>query len=327
MAYATKKNEVMDFLKQQEIDIFLVNETKLTSKMKCKIPGFHSFRKDRPNDSAAGGVAIYCNYNISCSEIDFDTDSVESLGIKLGNNMIIASVYARPQTKIEKHDLDKIFGVANSTIAMGDLNAKHTSWNCSSNNTNGKRLLNYTSSRGINILAPDNFTLFPYTGALPSTVDFALVKNVNNHIDIESIDDLDSDHNPIIINLSNTNVTHQETTTLSYKKADWTKFKNYLDNKPTTDLAILSTEDIDKSVTILTNTIYEAVELAIPKNIIKHQTIALPENIREAIRLRNKYQGSLRTQETQYLEKLKIDYRGLSKKLSKNTPTKNGITH
>ena len=48
--------------------------------------------------------------------------------------MVISAVYARPQTKIETGDLNKIFNASNSVIAVGDFNAKHTNWNCPHNN-------------------------------------------------------------------------------------------------------------------------------------------------------------------------------------------------
>ena len=49
----------MDFIDRNKIDIMLINETKHTSTIKCKIPGCTCFRRDRPGNVTGGGIAIY----------------------------------------------------------------------------------------------------------------------------------------------------------------------------------------------------------------------------------------------------------------------------
>lgn len=226
--------EVADFLERQNVDILLVNETKLKEKIKCKIPGFQCFRKDRPGNVYAGGVAIYCKNNIPCTEIDLNTTSVEAHAIKLRNNLIIATVYARPQTKINVNDLSTIFNTANSVLVVGDFNAKHNNWHCANNNQNGKIIFNYTSFSNTTVLAPDNFTLYPYSQALPSVVDFALIKNIQN-IRIETLNELDSDHLPVIVTINNNPFDKSDKKMLHYKKADWGKFSRTLNDIVTID--------------------------------------------------------------------------------------------
>ena len=104
--------EVAYFLEAHKIDIMLINEVKLKEKTKCKIPGYQCFRRDRPGNTAGGGVAIYCKKSLECTELNIETSSVESKTIKLKNNVAISSIYACPQTK----------------------NAKHKNWNCRHNN-------------------------------------------------------------------------------------------------------------------------------------------------------------------------------------------------
>ena len=84
----------MNFLAKNKIDIFLVNETRLTSKHKCKIPG--------------GGVAIYCTNDIACSEVEYNVNSCEAHGIRLANNLTIITIYVRPQNKIDTEEFQML---------------------------------------------------------------------------------------------------------------------------------------------------------------------------------------------------------------------------
>lgn len=43
----------------------------------------------------------------------------------------------------EEDDLDEELGLDDKVIIIGDLNARHKSWDNNSNNTNGTRLYNY----------------------------------------------------------------------------------------------------------------------------------------------------------------------------------------
>ena len=87
-------------------------------------------------------------------------------------------------------------------MAVGDFNAKHINWNCLNNNQNGKIIFNYSIRTPTSILAPTSYTLYPYNAtAHPSIVDFALIKNIKN-IQIEAINDLDSDNLSILLTLN-----------------------------------------------------------------------------------------------------------------------------
>lgn len=279
--------EVADFLERQNIDIFLVNETKLNEKTKCNIPGYQCLRKDRPGNTAGGGVAIFCKNNIEYTEIQTNTTSIESLAVKLKNNIIITSIYARPQTKIDKTDLNLIFNKANSVIAIGDYNAKHINWHCSYNNQNGKVIFKYTSKSNIAVKAPDEYTLYPYKQAIPSVVDFALIKNIVNS-EIQTVNELDSDHLPIILTLNDKTEKNEPKKLLNYKKADWDKFTNYLNDNINIDDNLTEKEHIDENVKNLTDNIQKAIQISIPTHNTKSNALTLPKDITRLIKHRNK---------------------------------------
>ncbi|CAD6229471.1 GSCOCG00006611001-RA-CDS [Cotesia congregata] len=201
-----KDYELKNFILSYDLDIMLVNETKTPDRYNFKLNGFSSLKKDRPGKQSGGGLLIIINNRIKYSEIDidFDNTTIESLGININNDVTLYTTYVRPEitnntNKIDTNELDKLIKNTNKAILIGDFNAKHTTWKCKTNNTNGKILFNYANKNNLTILAPDRYTLYPANSNQPNIVDFAILKNLN--ASIETVDELDSDHMPIIMTL------------------------------------------------------------------------------------------------------------------------------
>ena len=283
-----KKTEVMDFISKHKIDILLLNETRLQGKHKCKFPGYNSFRKERPGNTPAGGVAIICRNNIECTEIEFNTNSCEAHGIRLTDNLTIITLYISPKNKISTKDLHMLTRASNKVLIAGDLNAKHQVWNCHNTNRNGRLIKNFARNKQCAIKAPENHTLFPYNNSRPSTVDLAIIKNLRNFESIETLNELDSDHHPILITLRQEKVATTRNSFLNYKKADWNQFTNYITEHLTIEMKLKDPESIDRAVNTLTQIINDATITAIPRTNQKLEAIELPLSIRQEIANRNK---------------------------------------
>ncbi|GJQ82631.1 hypothetical protein Trydic_g9937 [Trypoxylus dichotomus] len=67
----------------------------------------------------------------------------------------ICSAYLPPRKDMTEEDLDQIFGTNNSTVLMGDLNAKHPSWNAKVTNSKGLALQQLAQDGGFLVLGPD----------------------------------------------------------------------------------------------------------------------------------------------------------------------------
>lgn len=218
-----KWTELKNFIFAHNIDVMLVNETKLTKKKLSSIPGYIVIRQDRPGNTAGGGLLIIIKNTINYQETNkTNLSTIEALGIKI-NYIIVYSVYIRPTidnklNKINKQELGQLINSSTSVILMGDFNSKHTFWNCKANNYNGKLIYEYVNQNNLTVKAPDNFTLYPTIGGLPSTVDFAIFKNIQFNSKIDTINELDSDHLPVLLNLElQQNITKTRTPKLNYK--------------------------------------------------------------------------------------------------------------
>ena len=143
----------------------LINETKLNAETNVYVLGYNKMRKDRPNYKTGGGVLILIEMTISYTELNIDTKNIEAVAIKLSNNILIVSAYQPPQVKITTKQLELIFKLGPKVLLYGDLNAKKMAWKCFRGNSNGKTFLDFANKKLMKILAPDNFTLYPYTNA------------------------------------------------------------------------------------------------------------------------------------------------------------------
>ncbi|GFU02348.1 RNA-directed DNA polymerase from mobile element jockey [Trichonephila clavipes] len=116
-----------------------------------------------------------------------------------GDPLVITSLYISPCVSHQHThtDVEAIFSLGNASIICGDFNAHHTSWGCQRNDTRGKIIRNLIDSTNTQIIAPTTPTRFGYGST--STIDFPLTRNIHWPSQVESIAELSSDHNPLII--------------------------------------------------------------------------------------------------------------------------------
>jgi len=93
-----------------------------------------------------GGVAILVRAQIKEQEIPnlnlLHNRCLEAVTvlIKLNNRYVtIVSAYQPPSLQMHISDYDKIMSLDNSIIMAGDLNVKHTNWDCRVINPNGTK--------------------------------------------------------------------------------------------------------------------------------------------------------------------------------------------
>lgn len=104
---------------------------------------------------------------------------------------------------MEYEDLDAIFNNPDHTkiILGGDLNSKHTSWNCRRSNTRGNKLKNHSERYNYSVRSPDLPTHFSNNTA--DILDIFLNKNINLNMNIYTKNQLSSDHKPTIFETEN----------------------------------------------------------------------------------------------------------------------------
>ncbi|GFV93576.1 RNA-directed DNA polymerase from mobile element jockey [Trichonephila clavipes] len=216
---------------------------------------------------------------------------VTAIEIKINNfpPLRVVSSYARfcaeINRKFPEKDFLKILNSGNNLSIAGDLNAAHKTWNYTRSNNFGfhlKRIIqNYPNAR---IYTPTHINSRSRPGVRDSIIDLAVFKNIPFNYDIRVIDDLCSDHLPVILTLYTNSDTMKIPAQLSTNREN---FRFLLKNKPLPIPASPSNEHLDVAIGRLGENISEAL-VAASKPKFKTASIKLPPDIRSEIRHRNR---------------------------------------
>lgn len=141
-------------------------------------------------------------------------------------------------------------------IIAGDLNAKHSTWGCFSTNTRGRTLLGSLESSSIKILPPPHPTYWPsHQNRRTDILDIFITKIPRNcYTKVSNINDLSSDHTPIILDFEmlTTNTFENAQT---HGKKDWPTFQKLIETRTQLNHSLKSNDDIDNTILKLTSDI------------------------------------------------------------------------
>lgn len=161
------------------------------------------------------------------------------------------------------------------------MNAKHLSWNCFQNNAAGLTLFDLKTKSNMNILYPDKPTIYPLAGGRPSTDDIIINKNIADITEPEVMEDLNSDHYPILFKIHTGEVRRNPKTFKDYKKTNWYKFKLQINKNINIDANLNNTTDIETHVKLITLAFQKAKEVSIPVRTIQSYEPKFNQNIKQ----------------------------------------------
>ncbi|GFU20559.1 probable RNA-directed DNA polymerase from transposon X-element [Trichonephila clavipes] len=194
----------------------------------------------------------------------------------------MACIYKHPHGSINVTELDAILAHNNRSFLFGDFNAKHSSWNPGRSNANGNILSNWVVSSAIDTIAPDTPTHFNHN-ARSTVIDIGFAANFS-HSNVFTVNELSSDHNPVIFNF----VTNCQLSPLlqTLKTTNSIKFQEILHyntpGNPTVD-------NLDQAVQNFSNIVSDAINISTSTRISKTSHLRLPINIRELIKYKNRF--------------------------------------
>ncbi|KAL1447787.1 hypothetical protein WDU94_010908 [Cyamophila willieti] len=303
-----QRSVFIDFLTRHNIDIACVNETHLTPSDSFRIPGFKIQRRDRLPVSAHGGVAIFVKSNLVFEAIpDLPMNSLELVGICLSlvnkKRLKLFATYLRPSKTLSLLDIRSIFN--NNlipTMLIGDMNCKHPAWFSRVSNPNGNKLFRAMTSSNWIVSAPDEPTFFPHQeDRIPDVLDVAVCQNISGVVSHTTVQELDSDHVPVIIEIDAATLTKPGKLKLINGPVDWEYFQSHLSDNIHIPSVFPSPNDIDNAVADFTHSVAESINTASgpPKyhDPLKYNSfVHLPFHLRSLItykhRLRRKWQHS-----------------------------------
>ncbi|KAI5738896.1 hypothetical protein M8J77_012467 [Diaphorina citri] len=302
---SSKKMIFTEFLVRHNIDIACVSETHLTPKEKFTVSNYKVFRSDRIPEAAAGGVAVFVKRSLYHEAItlppmlSFEIQGV-MVSLSNGSQLKIFATYLQPRKTVSIRDLNNIFnGNVIPTIVAGDLNSKHPAWFSVVSNPNGRKLFKLMNQSEWFVLGPDEPTYFPsHENRHPDVLDILVCKNVPNVISQTVLAELDSDHNPVIIELDAISLQCPSKLKLINGPVDWDMFCDKMDEDLIIPTSFDSTESIDNAIELFTDAIKKNIAQSSgpPRN---HQyKFVLPCHLRMLIaykhRVRRRWQRNKR---------------------------------
>ncbi|KAL1138444.1 hypothetical protein AAG570_008508 [Ranatra chinensis] len=189
--------------------------------------------------------------------------------------------------RVSARDLDLLLTSDNRVIIAGDLNSKSEMWGCRKTNTTGRILYQHSLDNDYVILAPRTPTHLS-NGGLSDILDIALIKGINLNATLEVVNDLNSDHLPVVMNLEGRVTNTTPVKTLNYSKANWNEFREHLDVLLPECPGPWTHKGIDNAVWELTKSIQHAVNMAVPPRTEPKFYQRIPDFIHRLIKDRNR---------------------------------------
>ncbi|UYV71800.1 hypothetical protein LAZ67_9000451, partial [Cordylochernes scorpioides] len=262
----------MEIAEKQKIQIIALQETKLNENYNLKYKNYNILRKDRNKEG--GGLAFLIN-NLYYEDIAINipnTSDLEAQGIKVYLNqnktINIFNMYHPPNNKLIDDGTMAQF-LTDNTIIVGDLNAKHQLWGCSTPNPRGKILSNLFDDNAFMCLNDGNPTHHSYSYNTAQALDISFSSpDIFHKCKWQILKSIGSDHLPILIEIS----TKTKTSSIkekfwNFKKANW----NLYQQNTNEDFRKAPTrmKDLEQNWISFKNTIIKAAKVSIPRGNIK----------------------------------------------------------
>ena len=176
------------YTNDEDFDIVPVQETCTADKERLKLNGMTAYCD--LNNAKNRGATIFIKDELPCSEIpeiskiSDNLDSVWILVVVGGKRYIVGNVYVNHHYDNAIDDVIKMLDKANASckklkalgvILCGDLNSRHTFWNDSTCNKNGRSLLENLKLEHFTIISPESPTFLCKDGS--SFIDLYIVSN------------------------------------------------------------------------------------------------------------------------------------------------------
>lgn len=292
-----RAHELEIFLHENNIDIALISETHFSNKNFIRIKGFNSYWTTHPSGRARGGSAVLIKNNIKhYQQEDIRESYMQATVISIqynGANLNIAAVYCPPRHTPTKSQFNDVFNkLGPRFITGGDYNIKHTAWGSRLISPGkGNALFNAIHENKCKYLSPGGPTYWPTdTGKLPDLLDFFIIKGISSsYTRVEGINDLTSDHIPVLLSVSATVIKKKKKQNLTNRFTDWDLFREKLEELVELKVSLKSNEELEQQTNNFIGYIRMAASLATPESKDKAEIeVKYPAEIRELIKERRK---------------------------------------
>ncbi|GFS93529.1 hypothetical protein TNCV_1982281 [Trichonephila clavipes] len=202
-ATRTKLEQLIDIVDRNRVQRVALQEAKLSEQTFVKLKKFSIYRTDRPYGSGGGLAFLVRDVNYKKITLPSRDSDLEMQGISITWKRRVINIFNLYHPPNQGHLPAEMFDCPDkNTIFLGDLNAKHQSWSCSTNNDRGNDLLNAADDRALIFLNSVLPTHTSFSYGTSEALDITLVRSeLHPHCDWGILSSIGSDHLPILINV------------------------------------------------------------------------------------------------------------------------------
>ncbi|GBN95208.1 hypothetical protein AVEN_180611-1 [Araneus ventricosus] len=216
-----KLDQILELADAHQVSVIALQETKLQAKHLLKVKGFNIVRQDTPS---SGGGLVFLIRDVYYQKIpnpDPQNICLESLGVRIlsrNQNVNIINLYHPPNNqRFNVEEFENYFG--ESTVILGDLNAKHATWGCATTNARGQELEDLANDKGFLFLNDGTHTYRSLSYNTTDVLDLTLISpDIFPYSSWRVLDHIGSDHSPILTEI-NFKIRTLRTTNLSWNFA------------------------------------------------------------------------------------------------------------
>lgn len=275
-----RRTLLSDFIHQNPADIYLLQETKLDSRVKLFYPQFNIIRGDVRR--GYGGTAIFIRHGIPIRNVSIGTDVINFTSVEIRLNGLwhkIVSVYVTQHCNNIFNHFSELFNFNSSIFLGGDFNARHSSFGDASDNFYGIQLLDCANLFNLNLINPNSPTCFhsPFGSFIDKFISNNFPFPLGNISNIPSF----SDHSGILIQIfcdsppipsCNSKINNFHLTNIKLLNRFLNSKFNTLEISPT---VTYSPSQIDSFAERIDNFLLSAVDKIVPKSTSIKRTIVL----------------------------------------------------
>lgn len=140
------------FVGEYDADVVFLSETYLRLNTRFSLPAYATYRIEVSNSRpVTGATAILIHRRLSHRLLPTPQSfHIEATSVTISvadTKFRLVSVYKKPGPVPTPQELDALLNNTLPTIAVGDMNCKHTSWNSHTVKRRGRALYQYASTR------------------------------------------------------------------------------------------------------------------------------------------------------------------------------------
>ena len=305
-----KKVQLEKIMNDKNVHVAVLQET-LHSSCDIHITGYTAYPC---SCQGCRGIITYIKNTVKGEVEILDWNPTDAHKVTMwygGNNKItVYNVYCPPSTTLNFQEQSPSF---KKTVIAGDLNGHSPLWGYTDRDNTGKKIEELCQSTNLILLQNENSapTLLHRRHGTLHRPDLTLVSaDLENHCSEEVLEDIASDHRPILTKIKILKQTHKKRRTRwNFKKANWDLFKEKTEESiKYDDLQNMSVDSLNDHIT---SAILDAAKSSIPRGCRANYKPFWNDKLEKVTKERNEARSNLEKNDN---IKNRIEYKKLAAK-------------